>query len=552
MNSEDNILETKLSAATEVPEEFGQTSITAPVPITEAETVVQLQDKAEPGEKQPQTIQSTSPKADDLSYVALIFRDGLDLPIPGLELFVTLPSGAMCTAISTAQGAITLPVPANTSGQAKVEVKDGTGKRQPVCSIELEKCKDAVIIRSPKVKAALPLRPHQQTPPPAINATTSKSAIKNKPSLATEPAKVDTGLAWWSANGAWGHAKTWLTSKLHLNEQAPESVPKTPVISSTLSNAGQPVTVIVGPECPNKDNLRLGRNNIYRQAILDAAKRLGLIPQALCALMDCEAGKITEYIPKLGPDGKQLKDKKGKTLTTPIRELWNANAGNTESGAAGLTQFLATTWLSHAMTPGRYLHTQCQANGWVRKKSNAKGSSHWVFMLMDGTTTDNPHSMRKIDSNVRKCLAMRMDPIWSINAAADYGNANLRILTDKRFKLTGLNDMDKAKLMYLMHHEGEGAGPLFIRNKLASAKDGIPGLRKKFAKQLGKDGAALAKGHIDDASGDVELAYRTWLATYVDKMFAQSGKYFCSQPIPIKKTTELLPIIGGEKIHESL
>jgi hypothetical protein len=548
MNSEDTIIETELSAAPEAPEAIDQTSITAPVPSTEAEAVVQLQDKAEPHENQPQTIQSPSPQADDIGYVSLIFRDGLDLPIPGLELFVTLPSGTMCTAISTALGAITLPVLANTSGQAKVEVKDRTGTRQPVCSIELEKCKNAVIIRSPKVKAILPLRPHQQMPPPA-STTAPARPVANSTGPSTEPAPVDTSSPWWNANGAWEHAKTWLANKLHLNEQAASSVPTTPIAAETLSKAGQPLAVIAGPECPNKDNLRLGRNNIYRQAILDAAKRLGLIPQAICALMDCEAGKITENIPKLGPDGKQLTDRHGKALTTPIRELWNANAGNPQSGAAGLTQFLASTWLSHALTPGRYLHNQCTANGWVRKKTNTKGQSQWGFVLMDGTTTDKPHSMRNSDDNINKCLAMRMDPTWSINAAADYGNANLRLLAEKGFKLAGLNDMDKAKLMYLMHHEGEGAGPLFIRNKLASAKGGIPGLRKKFAMQLGKNGAALAKKLIDASGGDVELAYRKWLAKYIDDKFKQSSKYFCGGPMKVRDLSDLIEIIGGESVE---
>ncbi|MES2049272.1 MAG: hypothetical protein V4447_12795 [Pseudomonadota bacterium] len=70
-------------------------------------------------------------------------------------------------ATSTAQGAMTLPIPAQACGLAKVEVKDVTVKRQEVCSINLGQCKNAVIIRSPKVKTNLTLRPHQQTPPPA-------------------------------------------------------------------------------------------------------------------------------------------------------------------------------------------------------------------------------------------------------------------------------------------------------------------------------------------------------------------------------------------------
>ena len=308
------------------------------------------------------------------------------------------------------------------------------------------------------------------------------------------------------------------------------------------------MTVVVGPECPNKDKLRLGRNNVYRTAIVDAAKRLGLIPQALCALMDCEAGKVTEHIPKLGADGKQLKDKKGKLLSTPIRELWNANAGNAQSGAAGLTQFLASTWLAHVLTPGRYIHTQSVANGWVRKDTDAKGHSKWVFVLANGTSTTEAFKRHLGDDNVKKCLAMRMDPTWSINAAADYGNANLKLLERKGFKLAGLNDMDKAKLMYLMHHEGEGSGPLFISNTLATGRGGIEGLRSTFATQLGGNGAAKAAELISEADEDVEVAYRLWLATFIDNNFKQADKYFCSAPIRAIALNDLLENIGGEML----
>lgn len=103
---------------------------------------------------------------EDLSHVSLLFRDGLDLPIVGLEFLVTLPSGLVCSATSTNQGAITLPVANDRSGEARVEVKDETGKSQSVCTIDLARCKNAVIVRSQKVKADVSPRPHQQTPPP--------------------------------------------------------------------------------------------------------------------------------------------------------------------------------------------------------------------------------------------------------------------------------------------------------------------------------------------------------------------------------------------------
>lgn len=146
---------------------------------------------------------------------------------------------------------------------------------------------------------------------------------------------------------------------------------------------------------------------------------------------------------------------------------------------------------------------------------------------------------------------MRMDPTWSINAAADYGAMNLQVLKDKGFKLSGLNDMDKAKLMYLLHHEGGGVGSLFIKNKLIDRKDGKHGLAQTkavFAIQLGGNGAALSEELIDRADGDVEFAYRNWLAKYIDTRFAESDKYFCSRPISAKTLSVLMSQIGGEKL----
>jgi hypothetical protein len=273
---------------------------------------------------------------------------------------------------------------------------------------------------------------------------------------------------------------------------------------------------------------------------LNASKRLGLIPQALCALLDCEAGKVAEKVPKVDAKGVPLRDKKGHALTTTLRELWNANAGNPQSGAAGLTQFLASTWLTHVLRPGFYIHEQSAAKGWVRQGA---------FVLADGTTTTAPYSKRGSDANVKACLAMRMDPTWSINAAADYGAANLKVLEKAGFKLGGLTDMDKAKLMYL-HHEGEGAGPAFIRDALGQLKGGTEGLKKKFATQLGASGAEKAAELIARAGDDVEVAYRLWLATFIDTNFDGAARYFCSSPQTAAALTKLLKTIGGLEIEK--
>ena len=485
----------------------------------------------------------------DHDHVSLIFRDGLDLSLSGLDFIVTLPSGLVCTATSTSQGAITVPVINDKGGEARVEVKDETGQLQQVCSVDLARCKNAAIIRSPKVKAVLPLRPHQQMPPAAAKPGSTGASAANK-TTQESPKKHNPSEAWWSANGALAQAWNRFIGSSAASGKPPAVPAMTPLAGKTLNTAGQPVAVVVGPECPNPQGLKLGqRNNRYRAAILDASKRLGLIPQAICALIDCEAGKVPEKVPKLDPKGNPLKDKKGKVVMTVISELWNANAGNAQSGAAGLTQFLASTWLNHILLPGYYIHDQSVAKGWVRQDTTPKGGKHWVFVLADGKITTSPYGKRSSDANVQACLAMRMDPTWSINAAADYGAANLKVIEKAGFKLAGLNDMDKAKLMYLMHHEGEGAGPAFIRNTLGSLKGGTEGLKKKFATQLGKDGGEKAQKLIDSADGEIEVAYRFWLAQFIDRNFSQSEKYFCSQPQPLSRISDILATVGGTKVQ---
>lgn len=515
----------------------------------------------EPNAKAPLTTGAIDAGETSSDHFALLFRDGLDMPIDGLTFIATYPSGFACTAESTAAGAIALPVKDQDKGEVKIEVKDSTGKTQPVCSIDPSKCDGPVIVRSPKTKAKVALQPHQQVAParaPAQAATAPTKGADAKKKKQTDkpedtPQKIDQSQGWWGANGSLGKAWAWLSSR-HIFGSSQPSAAASKSPTQGLSTAGQPVAAIVGPEADNKDNLRLGRNNVYRQQILDASKRLGLIPQALCALMDCEAGKVTERVALLNPDGTPVKDKKGRPVFKKVTELWNANAGNASSGAAGLTQFLSSTWLAHVLIPGRYIHQKSVANGWVKQVADSKGKKTWMFVLADGSTTSEPYAKRMSDANVKKCLAMRMDPAWSINAAADYGCANLKVLEGAKFKLNGLNDMDRAKLMYLMHHEGEGAGPKFVANKLAPTDADKKKLKKKFAQQLAhlpkSDGTAEMQKLVDLADGDVEAAYREWLAGYIDTRFNPDNlnKYFFKSPVKSLALSKLMREIGGEAL----
>lgn len=102
--------------------------------------------------------------------------------------------------------------------------------------------------------------------------------------------------------------------------------------------------------------------------------------------------------------------------------------------------------------------------------------------------------------------------------------------------------------MYLMHHEGEGAGPLFIKNQLVKGSGGEAGLRRKFEIQLGRKGQVRVCKLVDAAGGDVAYAYRRWLASYIDENFRQAGRYFCSGPILARELSGLMDLAGGEAI----
>lgn len=442
--------------------------------------------------------------------IILLVRDGLDQPIENLPVIVEIPTGATIESKTTEQGAVTLP-PLKREGSAKVSVKSPDGRRQPVCTIDLAQCKHAAIVRSPKIAVPVKLKTHTQT--------------RGAPSGGT------SGDTWYELNGALRKAWRWVKDIVHDKDVTPPASPRkpaTPIVKQTVSKAGNPLTVVAGPECPNSGNLRLGQNNIYRAAVIKAAQRCGLMPQAVAALIDAEAAKRSETVALIGSDGKPLINKKtGKARTRTIKEQWKEDSYNAQSRAGGLTQFLESTWLSHVMKPGYFIHEQSVANGWVRTEANAGGKSKHLFALANGTTTAQPWKHTS-DANVQACLKKRFDAEWSIMAAADYGKANLKLLEAKGFKIASLNDAEKAKLMYLMHHEGEGNGPLFIRNQLHLMPKGKFATSEARLKHIFRLQVGASDAEKKVASADsVSAAYRAWLAEYIDGKI-DTSKFTCS------------------------
>lgn len=184
---------------------------------------------AESTEKQTLTTGATNASESSSDHFAVLFRDGLDMPIDGLTFIATYPSGFICTAESTAAGAIALPVKDADKGEVKIEVRDSTGKTQRVCSIDPSKCDGPVIVRSPKTKAKVAMQPHQQVAPaPAKAATAQTKSTGAEKKKSTDkpkdtPQKIDQSQGWWGANGSLGKAWAWLNSRHIFSSSQPSA-----------------------------------------------------------------------------------------------------------------------------------------------------------------------------------------------------------------------------------------------------------------------------------------------------------------------------------------
>ncbi|MGL4966786.1 MAG: hypothetical protein ACRC67_36530 [Inquilinus sp.] len=214
--------------------------------------------------------------------------------------------------------------------------------------------------------------------------------------------------------------------------------------------------------------LKLGKNDVYRSEIEAAQKATGIDGSAIAALIDAEAAKIGSGA------------NKGQ---------WDKGSYNSTSKAAGMTQFLEPTWEGHAKKPGHLLNTRGKAAGLI-------------------TAADKVATGKKAD-----LLKLRFDPLLSIVSAAEYGVDNLKAL-DKAGVLPGsLTDDQRARYMYLAHHEGASGATGFLNGTKTYTR----------AKLVGQVGATAADTYIKAAGGKTSAAYRLWLNEYMDKKIVPSN-----------------------------
>jgi murein DD-endopeptidase MepM/ murein hydrolase activator NlpD len=316
--------------------------------------------------------------------------------------------------------------------------------------------------------------------------------------------------------------------------QTPQNAPEPGTVINKRDSEGHPVQQVV-LECPNDNNLRLGLNNKYRKFILEASARSGnngqtkISTQAIAALLDAEAGTIKEKVLK---NGKLVLNKKGKPLTKDTHK-WKTDSKNPKSSATGLTQVIDRTWISLALTEGTFLNQKAKENQWITttKIKNKKNEDKDVpcFMLSDGTAVIAqekkikgkieilsiadilykkyvPHKRTASDSNLQKLLDLRLDPECAIHTAVESGQATLKKLSVKGYKIDSLNDGELAMIIYICHHLGEPDVFDFIDNTMTA--DHAEYLLKQ---QTPDDAAKKAK----EAGNDYLKAHRKWLKDFV-------------------------------------
>lgn len=240
----------------------------------------------------------------------------------------------------------------------------------------------------------------------------------------------------------------------------------------TIANDAKPVEPPDEPiadASPKKGDLALGANSRYRDALLKAQELTGIDAAALAALVNAEAAKISS-----GPD----------------KGVWNPRSHNADSGAAGLTQFLASTWLRFARLEKTSMKRPTTLNRVARERG---------YVTAANAIAPNAET---------QLLELRFDPELSIISGAELGAENLAALIKAGVIGDDLADDDLAPYCYLAHHEGlEGAKRILSKTNKHTVN--------QLAVQVG--GLARAQQLTAAANGDPARAYRDWLNAYIDQ-----------------------------------
>jgi|GEM_PF-2291240 len=264
-----------------------------------------------------------------------------------------------------------------------------------------------------------------------------------------------------------------------------QNVDAHPVIKETRTSNGVPTTI--NAPMFASENLYLTKGNEkFRKALIEAAKRYGFTPHALAAIIDAEAAKTK--------DG-----------------TWIESSAATGSTARGLGQFLPAAWYEYVAKDGTLGNTEALKQIQTKK---LRAENRTLYKIEGKTSTEVSLSTRNI------VLDWRDNGFYSIDAIASYAEDNLKYLKDRGVDTSALPPDEKAKIVYLMHHEGRRGGLLYLQGKFGKPPESSPDeAQTKLAKQLrtkSDDGTARAKVLADRFNGDYVKAYYYFLANHAD------------------------------------
>ncbi|HHW9082592.1 TPA: LysM peptidoglycan-binding domain-containing protein [Salmonella enterica] len=414
-------------------------------------------------------------KDDNQCSLSLSFEDLIEKPLSGLKVKVTSALGEVFEFITDGLGRID-EFTVQAESEIKITVSSGMGKIKEVARFISQEGKLNAIISSPKVR------------------------VKGKSAAITGPA---------------GNAdsKSDEINKINVGRDS-EGTPR----------------VHINHTCPNSYDLMLGKNVIYWNEIIRASERSGIIPQSIAAVIHSEAAKYRGGVWK---PTSVCKDSKKSTKENTVYK----------SSAAGMTQFLNGTWMTETLRDGTYLYEKATEQGLVADKPllNKKGEvvknkkGEVVNEKKFQVSKDNWKNLKELKkgryitgitpypvhatAEVQQWLNLRFKPEYAIMAAVDYGVENLASLKKAGYNIDGLNDAEKAKLIYLTHHLGLSDAIHFIKNNITEDN-----AKKLLIAQVG-DESAISKAQ---KNGGYMKAHRKWLMDYIDDNI-NLEIYFCPE-----------------------
>lgn len=339
--------------------------------------------------------------------------------------------------------------------------------------------------------------PHLPSPAPAPAAPVAKPSPP--PQTPTKPASP-TGPAAAAPSTA-----TPAPVKAPSVRPAPTPQKPAPVVKEARVENGKPQQAI-GTVFTEANLLLTPANEKYRKLLIASAKQHGLTPHALAALINAEASKLDN----------------GE---------WNANAKAGSSSAAGLTQFLKTTWLQVA-TDKRSAVNQ------MLKKTHG-------FEQVNGQWNDKDYSIygktgkTKTPIDSASVLKLRFEPSYSIDAAAVYGLINMDALRKADLNVDALAPEDLAKLMYLAHHEGAGGAADVIKGQLTEDR-----AAELLPVQIG---ASSAKELAKRFGGKYVQAYPHWLYGYIDSKINVTSYMVNPGSLKPRSMADIASVLKGAK-----